>query len=130
LCWKETNFVFMFFVGHWTVKCACFWKDLEDTKGIQNCYVIIKANLENWLMTNDGCRMLTALWAVAEIMWILPIKSLSHTHLISSTKMRSPKSLHNLQNDEGGNYMAETETETVIKQSNFKYNCSQIVQRT
>ena len=28
--------------------------------------------------------------------------------------MRSPKSLHNLQNDEGGNYMAETETETVI----------------
>jgi hypothetical protein len=23
--------------------------------------------------------------------------------------MRSPKSLHNLQNDEGGNYMAETE---------------------
>ena len=25
--------------------------------------------------------------------------------------MRSPKSLHNLQNDEGGNYMAETETE-------------------
>jgi hypothetical protein len=29
--------------------------------------------------------------------------------------MRSPKSLHNLQHDEGGNYMAETETET----SNF-----------
>jgi hypothetical protein len=26
--------------------------------------------------------------------------------------MRSPKSLHNLQHDEGGNYMAETETET------------------
>jgi hypothetical protein len=25
--------------------------------------------------------------------------------------MRSPKSLHNLQHDEGGNYMAETETE-------------------
>jgi hypothetical protein len=24
--------------------------------------------------------------------------------------MRSPKSLHNLQHDEGGNYMAETET--------------------
>ena len=36
----------------------------------QNCYVIIKTNLENWLMTNDGCRMLTALWAVVEIMWI------------------------------------------------------------
>jgi hypothetical protein len=32
--------------------------------------------------------------------------------LISSTKMRSSKSLHNLQHDEGGNYMAETETET------------------
>jgi hypothetical protein len=30
-------------------------------------------------------------------------------HLISSTKMRSPKSLHNLQHDEGGNYMAEAE---------------------
>jgi hypothetical protein len=26
--------------------------------------------------------------------------------------MHSPKSLHNLQHDEGGNYMAETETET------------------
>jgi hypothetical protein len=26
--------------------------------------------------------------------------------------MCSPKSLHNLQHDEGGNYMAETETET------------------
>jgi len=26
--------------------------------------------------------------------------------------MRSPKSLHNLQHVEGGNYMAETETET------------------
>jgi hypothetical protein len=36
--------------------------------------------------------------------------------------MRNPKSLHNLQNDEGGKYMAETETETVIKQSNFQYN--------
>ena len=32
--------------------------------------------------------------------------------MISSTRMRSPKSLHNLQHDEGGNYMAETETET------------------
>jgi len=29
--------------------------------------------------------------------------------LISSTKMRSPKSLHNLQHNEGGNCMAETE---------------------
>jgi hypothetical protein len=29
--------------------------------------------------------------------------------------MRSPKSLHNLQHDEGGNYMAETETETYHK---------------
>jgi len=28
--------------------------------------------------------------------------------------MRSPKSLHNLQHDEGGNYMAETETETGV----------------
>ena len=27
----------------------------------------------------------------------------------------SPKSLHNLQHDEGGNYMAETETEKVHK---------------
>jgi hypothetical protein len=27
--------------------------------------------------------------------------------------MHSPKSLHNLQHDEGGNYMAETETETM-----------------
>ena len=26
--------------------------------------------------------------------------------------MRSPKPLHNLQRDEGGNYIAETETET------------------
>jgi hypothetical protein len=29
--------------------------------------------------------------------------------------MRSPKSLHNPQHDEGGNYMAETETESVIQ---------------
>jgi hypothetical protein len=33
--------------------------------------------------------------------------------------MRSPKSLHNLQHDEGGNYMAETETETLIKLNMF-----------
>jgi len=33
--------------------------------------------------------------------------------LISSTKMRSPKSLHNLQHDEGGNYMAEAEAEAM-----------------
>ena len=28
--------------------------------------------------------------------------------------MRRPKSLHNLQHDEGGNYMAETETENTL----------------
>jgi hypothetical protein len=45
----------------------------------------------------------------------LAFKSLSHT-LISSTKMRSPKSLHNLQHDEGGKYMAEAEEATVLIQ--------------
>jgi hypothetical protein len=49
------------------------------------------------------------------------------THLISSTKMRSPKSLHNLPHDEGGNYMAETETEKVVS-SNSAYGEVYLIQ--
>ena len=42
--------------------------------------------------------------------------------------MHSPKSLHNLQHDEGGNYMAETETETMEnrKSNEIKWQISWI----
>ena len=40
--------------------------------------------------------------------------------------MRSPKSLHNLQHDEGGNYMAEAETEaeTILGPRTVTLQCS------
>jgi hypothetical protein len=54
-----------------------------------------------------------------QVKWSIPYP----THLISSTKMCSPKSLHNLQHDEGGNDMAETEKEVIYIIWPSSYDC-------
>ena len=45
----------------------------------------------------------------------MDIKFCAHDALLEQSSLQN--SLHNLQHDEGGNYMAETETETIVIRS-------------